>query len=217
MMPQTSGPQPPRIASWVIDLFAFPDDAESILGDLHEEFLDRAAKSEVASARRWYRRQSARTIAHLAVGAIRLGPWWFAATVLLGFLLSWFGAGLPEQLVVALLRTQRPYSNLHVEAYMRFVTYGIPMAIVTQALLIGCIVAVLARGREVIATITLSFICATPLVFLLLMMQTTPYPRLVPGFGPYLLLRAEEFFAMIIAGVIVHKFRSRAAHRLATG
>jgi hypothetical protein len=32
--------QPPRIASWLLNLFTPADDEESIIGDLREEFAD---------------------------------------------------------------------------------------------------------------------------------------------------------------------------------
>jgi hypothetical protein len=43
--------QPPRIAVWLISLFALAAEAESILGDLLEEFSVLASKSGMPSAR----------------------------------------------------------------------------------------------------------------------------------------------------------------------
>jgi hypothetical protein len=54
--------RPPRLAAWLVNLFASVEDAESILGDLHEEFSDIVSKSGVVPARRWYWRQSVKTI-----------------------------------------------------------------------------------------------------------------------------------------------------------
>lgn len=64
-MSQASFVQPPRIAAWLVDLFTPVKQAESIPGDLLEEFLDLTSKLGVARARRWYWRQSLKTIAHL--------------------------------------------------------------------------------------------------------------------------------------------------------
>ncbi len=62
-MSQASFVQPPRIAVWLVDLFTPDKQAESIPGDLLEEFSDLASKSGVAFARRWYWRHSVKTIA----------------------------------------------------------------------------------------------------------------------------------------------------------
>jgi hypothetical protein len=32
--------RPPRLVAWLVELFASTNQSESILGDLHEEFLD---------------------------------------------------------------------------------------------------------------------------------------------------------------------------------
>ena len=216
MTQQPSRPRPPRLAAWLVDLFASPELAESILGDLTEEFSDLASRSGIAHARRWYRRQSAKTIAHIAGTALRRAPAWLAAVLLLGFLLSWFSVGLPEQLIVALLRTQRPYSNLHYEAYVWLLTYGIPIVSITQSLLIGCVVALLARGREMVATTTLSLLRAATIGWLLfILVGHTPHARPVILFpAPFLFSRALDLIGIVIGGVIVRKARSASARRL---
>ncbi len=61
-MSQAPFVQPPRIAVWFVDLFIPYEQAESIPGELLEEFSDLASKSGLVSARRWYWRQTAKTI-----------------------------------------------------------------------------------------------------------------------------------------------------------
>jgi hypothetical protein len=211
-----SGPRPPRLAVWLVDLFASREHAESILGDLSEEFCDLASRSGIVHARRWYRRQSATTMVHLAGAALYAAPLWPAAT-LLGFLLSRFSAGLPEQLIVALLRTQRPYSNRQYETYVWLLTYGIPIISITQSLLIGCVVAVLARGREMVATMTLGLLRAATIAWVLfILFGHAPSSRpVIPFLAPFLFSRALDLIAIVIAGVIVGKARSASARRLA--
>src|SRR5215813_3365658 len=58
MMQASPCRHPPRLATWLVDLFASAEQAESILGDLAEEFSDIASTSGVLSARRWYWRES---------------------------------------------------------------------------------------------------------------------------------------------------------------
>jgi hypothetical protein len=217
MTQQPSPARPPRLAAWLVDLFASREQAESILGDLSEEFSDLASRSGVANARRWYRLQSAKTIAHLAGAAFHATPPCLAVALFLGFLLSWFSAGLPAQLIIALLRTQRPYSSRHYEAYVWLLAYGIPIVSITQSLLIGCVVALLARGREMVAAIALSLLRAAPLAWLLfIFFGRTPLARpVIPFLGPFLFSRALDLIGIVVGGVIVRKARSASTSRLA--
>jgi hypothetical protein len=65
MMSQASLAQPPFVAVWLLELFTPEEQAESIVGDLLEEFSGFAAKPGVAFARRWYWRQSTKTVVRL--------------------------------------------------------------------------------------------------------------------------------------------------------
>ena len=73
--------QPPRIAVWLVNLFTPAEEAESILGDLLEEFSHLASKSGVAVARRWYWRQTVKTITHLVDSGFCVAPWSTTAVV----------------------------------------------------------------------------------------------------------------------------------------
>jgi hypothetical protein len=217
MTPQPSPARPPRLAAWLVDLFASREQAESILGDLSEEFSDLATRSGIANARRWYRLQSAKTIAHLAGAAFHTATPWPVVALFLGLLLSRFSAGLPEHLIVALLRTQRPYSSRHYEAYVWLLAYGIPIISITQSLLIGCVVALLARGREMVATMALSLLSAATIAWLLFIFfgRTPPTRPVIPFLAPFLFSRALELIGIVAGGVIVRKARSASARRLA--
>jgi len=210
-------PQPPGLAACFVDLFCPADQAEFILGDLSEEFLDLAASSGLARARRWYWLQCVRTTAHLAGGAFRVAPWWLAGALLVGFLLSWFGAGFPEEFIVALLRTQQPYSNRHYVAYMWLLTDGISIVRALQPFLIGCLVATLANGREMVAATTLILLRGASIAatFLLVFLHQAPYSSALhvrPGL--YLFSRALDLIAIVLAGVIVRAIRAALARRL---
>src|SRR5881394_208843 len=116
MMLRTPFVRPPRVAIWLVDLFTPDEDAEAIQGDLLEEYSELALKSGVASARRWYWRQSVKTIAHLMGTGFRVAPWSVAGAVVGGFLLLWlgFGFGLPELATLAVLDFR---SQSHVHPY----------------------------------------------------------------------------------------------------
>jgi len=62
--------QPPRPAVWLVNLFTSAEEAESIRGDLLEEYFHLMSKSGVAFAQNWYWRQTVKTIAHLVGGWI---------------------------------------------------------------------------------------------------------------------------------------------------
>jgi hypothetical protein len=64
--------EPPRVAVWLIELFTPYEQAESLPGDLLEEFSDVASKSDAAYARRWYWRQTEPTISHLVRSGFRV-------------------------------------------------------------------------------------------------------------------------------------------------
>jgi hypothetical protein len=208
-MTQTaSRSRPPRLASWLVELFASDDQAESILGDLHEEFSDIVSKSGTVSARRWYWRQTAKTIAHLVGAAFRVAPWSIAGTVLLGFVLRRFSFSLPERIIVTVLRTQRPYSNLHYGFYVWQVTYGIPILHVIVSTLLGCVVALAAKRREMAATMTLALVlCA--LIGAALVRVASQGPMDVA----WVLWSFPDPFATILGGVIVREFRLLPARR----
>lgn len=201
--------RPPRIAAWFVELFAYAEQAESILGDLHEEFSDVASKSGVVAARRWYWRQSLKTIFHLVAGAFRTAPWSLVGVVLFGFLLRGFSFSLSESLVVAILRTQRPYSNHHVMAYMNFLTYGTLIVHILSSALIGCVMAFLAKRREVVATVTLALVFSVLVGNALVHVAMRGPLDLVWMFWSYV-----NPLGIVCGGIIVREIRSTLSNRL---
>src|SRR5579863_8313070 len=79
--------QPPRTAGWFVDLFIPNEQAESIPGELLEECSDLASKSGFASARRWYCRQSAKTIDPSLSPAIMVQQWSGSCMTVIGGLI----------------------------------------------------------------------------------------------------------------------------------
>ena len=153
--------RPPFIASWLIGLFTSDWHDDAISGDLLEEFSDLASKSGLTHARRWYWRQSIKTVGNLIGAGLRTAPWLIAGTVIGGYLLLSFGSSLPETLIVAVLELRRhhviPYYTQHeMDAHVFWLNTGALIGHLVVSLFIGCIVAVVAKTREMVATLTLS-------------------------------------------------------------
>src|SRR5271166_986219 len=124
-MSQAPFVQPPRIAVWLVDLFTPSEQAESIPGDLLEEFSEQASKSGVAHARGWYWRQSLKTAAHLIVTGFRVAPWLIAAAMIVGCLVWFASFWCTEKAIFAILPRYGGQIYAHIGAYEFWLLYGI--------------------------------------------------------------------------------------------
>lgn len=194
---------PPRVAMRLLTLFAAGQEAESIQGDLLEEFSCLASKSGVTCARRWYWRQTMKTIAHLIGIGFRAAPLAIAATVAGGFLLTRLVSGLPERAIFAVLERYSVFDH-HFSVYVFFATYGIAIGHVIASLFVGCMVALMARSKEMLATIALVLAFCT--------MTAAAVPVwLAMGHTPILSMLAWNFaswLAIMSGGAIVRMRRS---------
>ena len=214
-MTKSSLIQPPRFAVWLVNLFTPNEQSESIVGDLLEEFSDLASKSGMAFARRWYWRQSVRTVSHLIGYGFRCGPWQIAGAVVGGILLYFLCVGRLEQAVVAVLNFGRhPHENPYytwpqAQARIRLIVYGDLVGHFLLSLFIGCIVALAVKGREMVAALTLAFVLWVPTMALLLVW--------LARHGPFLPLQLitplSGSIMIVIGGGMVRKIRSAAAPR----
>jgi hypothetical protein len=157
MMHQEFSVQPPRVATWLIGLFTSDNEAEAIPGDLFEEFSHLASKSGVAFARRWYWRQTGKTIAHLFAAGFRTAPWSTAATVVAGFFLHKLLQRLPGAVLSKATDRYLMFWSAHFQAYL-WLLDGMGMAHLLISVLVGCTVALAAKGREMVAAATLALI-----------------------------------------------------------
>jgi hypothetical protein len=214
-MTHASSVQPPRVAVWVLDVFTPYEQTESIPGDLLEEFSDVASKSGVAYARRWYWRQSVRTIFHLIRGGFRVAPWSIAGVVLGGVLLVQLGHALAEWAIrtgIEKFVNHRvlPFHLLSRPALLTLlVNIGMYLCRLTVAMLIGCIIAIACKSREMLATITVSLVCSIQAVtgFWTFLHGWPDLP--LKALPPVLLYSFGGLFAMVIGGGIVRKYRFR--------
>jgi hypothetical protein len=200
------------VAAWLVELFVPIEQAESVAGDL-QEFADLGVESGVAYARRWYWRQSIKTIVHFIGAGFRAAPCLIAATVLGGYLLLAFGGSWPEQAVVGILQVRRHhitsyYAWPQFQAYLFWLNNGIWIAHLLMSLLVGCIVAAAAKGREMVATMTLGLVplVMTATIFAVLAARHQPVdPTLLVAI---MIRQFGSSTLIVMGGVIVRQIRS---------
>jgi hypothetical protein len=204
--------QPPRTAVWLLSLFTLGEETESIQGDLLEEFSLLVSKSGVASARRWYWRQTMKSIPELAGVGFRTAPWTTTAAVVGGFLLRKLLGPLVEPSIFAVLERYRIFEH-HFGTYMFFASTGIDIGHLITFLFIGFAVAVVSRQREMVATITLGLIYAVMAVVGFIYVATTT------GHGALLLRFTWIFsdcFVIVLAGALTRTHRLAVLSRPST-
>ncbi|MGC2743643.1 MAG: permease prefix domain 2-containing transporter [Candidatus Angelobacter sp.] len=203
--------KPPRVANWLVTLFVAGEEAESLQGDMLEEYSQLASQSGVGFARSWYWRQTRKTIAHLVGTTFRTAPWLTTATVIAGFLLDRLVSGLPEQAIFAALNRYQAFEH-HFSAYVFFATYGIAIGHVIASMFVGCAVALASKGREMVATMTLSIVfCAMTGAAVLVLLAT--------GKGLHLWMlpwNSADWLAIMIGGTIVRMRRSTVTNLLSS-
>ncbi len=212
-MSQTSSPWPPHLAVWLLRHFLPSNNTESILGDLLEEFSSKAISTNTANSRRWFWRQTLQTVLMQFSANFRLVPGSGLGPVLAGFLLLRFGGGLSERLIFAVLHSFRIYPN-HWKLYVFWVTDGLVLGRVLESLLVGGLVGLIAKRREVPAAATLGlvqFLFTEILFFASLLRNGFDFPFL-PQLFLSLLINA---LAVLLGGYIVQEIRAARTHLLA--
>jgi hypothetical protein len=193
--------RPPRLATWLVNLFVSGEE-ESMVGDLCEEFWQIASTAGAAPARRWYWRQSGKTIAHLFCTGFRAAWWRTVAAIVGGFFVGGFVNGLPDKALSAVTDRYILFWSSHFQAYM-WVLKGMLIEHLILSILVGCIVASAAKGREMVATITLALVrCA--LIGAAVLWVATHLPLDVA----WMLWSLADPFAIVVGGAIVRTRRS---------
>jgi hypothetical protein len=142
--------RPPRTALWLVDQFAAPDQREALLGDLQEEFAAVAAASGITSARRWFWRQTARTLVHLIAASICKSPARLGLSMAVGILLWWTVPAVVEEGVRRMHYRWSVYD--YVDAYSFWLVYAVMVESVIAPVLIGSLLAMSNRGRECVVS-----------------------------------------------------------------
>ncbi len=194
--------QPPRVATWLVNLFTRAED-ESIVGDLFEEFFQLASQSGVAVARRWYWRQTLKSVVYLFCETFRVAPWPTTGVIVAGFFVSRLFTGLPDKALAALTDKYLFYWSNHFKAYMFLATDGMLMAHLVGLLIVGCLVALAAKGREMVATMTLAFVSGAMIVSALVWAAIH-----LPMDVGWRFWAFAEPFALLVGGMVVRTGRS---------
>jgi hypothetical protein len=202
--------QPPRIAVWLISLFAHAEQAESILGDLLEEFSLLASKSGGRAARNWYWRQTIKTVPRLAVFSFGTAPWMTAAAVAGGFLLRKLVGPVIGPATFAVLERYQAFFAHHFSVYLFFASTGLDIEHLITFFFIGLVVALVSRQTEMVATMVLGLIFGA--------MAVVAAVYVVTKFGDVAYLWRLKWyfadsFAIVLAGAIVRTRRLAAASR----
>jgi len=201
--------RPPRLAELAVNLFAPAEQAESILGDLHEEFSQVGSKSGREIARRWYWRQSLLTIVQFAGRGFRSEPWSTAAVVIGGFLLLRTVHRLPGLVLDVVTDRYLMYWSNHFHAYL-WVLKGLWIEYLMGSLFTGCVIALVAKRREMVATMTPALILSAMAVV------GAVWAVVITADASYLwnlLWSFADPFAIVVGGVIVRVHRSSAKTR----
>ena len=155
MSPPNSAP--PRGAAWLLTLFANAEEAESIFGDLEEEFSRLGAHSGIDRARRWYWRQTLKSLPHLVFSAFRASPWTAMIAVVAGFLLRRLISRVPGLATFAVIERFAIYEH-HFSLYIFLASTALDIEHIFTFLLVGCFVALIARRREMAPATVLAVI-----------------------------------------------------------
>jgi len=210
-----ASPRPPRLAVWLIELFVPDEQAPSVLGDLLEEFSDVAAKSSIAHAGRWYWRQTPPTVLHLLGSGFWAAPWFMAGVVAGGIVLvelgrlftGWFVHEGLLFLDLYVFPYSHPHSRFEIFLVVLLANSWTQLCRLTVSMLIGCIVALMSKGKEMSATLALSVVCSIPALTRFLLFSHGNHEALRHWLvWPYFF---GGLFALVAGGAIVKSHRLR--------
>jgi hypothetical protein len=154
MMPRPSMPEPPAAWRLLVSLMTQPGQAGPILGDLAEEFTAIARESGNRAARRWYRRQAAKTALELLASEFRSASW-AIATVAFGSYMLLLGSVQLVELVTGLLLEKFPIYT-YIDASRFWWLYAVCLQCIVCPVLAGWMAGWLAGRRVMPVAVALS-------------------------------------------------------------
>jgi len=97
-----------------------------------------------------------KTVAHLIATGFLVAPWLTAGTVVASWLLCGGFVWSTQKAVVAILDKYQVYA--HIDAHVFWLIYALLIERLVEPFIIGCIIAVAAKGREMVVTMTLGLV-----------------------------------------------------------
>jgi hypothetical protein len=147
--------QPPRMAVWLLLLFTPAEQAESMLGDLLEEFSSLVMTSGIGFARRWYWRQTLNTMEDTCVNALRAAPLLMVVAVVAGLWTIGFATTLSQHATRTFLDAHGIYQS-HPDAYLFWSKFPLRLGRLLICAVVGSAVALVAKRREMQVVTALS-------------------------------------------------------------
>jgi len=211
--------QPPRIAVWLVGLFIVEEQTGMQRQILDERFSDMASRCGTGCASRWYWSQSLKTIAGLAGRGFQTAPWLIVVTTLSGALLLQFVTGNLQRVImesISLLNQHVTpyYDSKHAASHIFWMYYTVFVGSLLLSLIIGSFVAMVAKRREMIATMTLSFVSLVMTVTTFWTLVARHEPVDPVSFPRIMIRQLSASFLIVIGGIIVREMRSAATHSL---
>lgn len=108
--------------------------------------------------RRWYRRQTLRTIPHLIGAGFRTAPWTLAGAIAGGFLLRWLFSGWTRPVVFRAIDGLLEKFEADPHTYVFVLKNSMMIEHLLVNILVGCLVGLVAKGREVTVAIGLALL-----------------------------------------------------------
>ena len=212
--------QPPRIAVWLVGLFVVEEETGMQQQILDERFSDMASRfGGTDRAGRWYWSQSVKTIAGLVGRGFRTAPWLIVITTLsAAFLLQFATANLQRVIMefIALLNhhVTPHYDSKHAASHLFWMYYIVFVGSLLISLIMGSFVAMVAKRREMIATIALSVVSLIMTVTIFWESVAMHY-AVDPSLFPRIIVeQLSASFLIVVGGIIVREIRSAAAQSL---
>jgi len=211
--------QPPRIAVWLVGLFILEEQTGVQQQILDERFSDMASRYGTGRVRRWYWSQSVKTIAGLFARGFRTAPWLIVITTLSGAFLLQFVTGNLQRVIMEFLsllnhHVMPYYDSKRLASHLFWMYYTVFVGSLLASLIIGSFVAMVAKRREMIATMTLSFVSLIMTVTIF-WESAAMHNRVDPHLFPKIIIdQLGASFLIVIGGIIIRETRSAAAQSL---
>jgi hypothetical protein len=204
--------QPPSLAVWLVDLFAI-EERTGVRESMIEKFAEMASRLGTAPARLWYWKQTAKTVASLIARGFRTAPWLIVGTALGGALLLQFSTSSLQRTIMEITafinHHETPYyDSKSAAAHLLWLNDTVLLGSLLESLIVGCLVAAVAKRREMIAAIILGLVSLSMTAAIFWVLVSIHKPVNSGLFPKIMIEQLSSSFMISIGGVIVREMRS---------